>query len=1239
MSRRLRGLREDYLKEAHETRAPCEPQIRIVPGVEPEQFVPVLKAHIRKTYEPAFADTQPWRLLPEIPSSGELMDESDKSVEEESHQTEKTQHTISHALPHNIVDGEWPDKEPYVQAHYSLLREDVVAPLRNAVALFRAHPDMKDDRDVAIYDHIHIVGYTFSHQGPAFRVDFSYERAGKRIRWRQSKRLQQGTLVALTPRLDRFSTVCRVAVVAARPLAGLESNPPQIDLFWADSSIAEIDPTEAWTMIEARSGYFEANRHMLVAMQKLMSESFPMAEQLVKLNKLVSAPDFLKLQSLTNLNSLVGDSPLTDGFVDDGTLDNVDILADWPNIEGTKLDDSQLAALRRILTKQLAIVQGPPGTGKTFVSISALIVMLQNWASGDPPILVAAQTNHALDQLLMLVERVEPNFVRLGGRTEKKNGVIKQRTLYEIRLKAPNAAKPPYFNYKNAKKALDDHANQLQKDIQRAIAQPVDEAQLFRDLELITLDQFNSLSDDDWTCAQDDMLPPGVMASWLGREQLTTTIPRCPPINMGFPEEEIDPDFENLNEDELEFDKDYDDEMDTLRGTWYPYNEAWAGKPALGWSAKKIKRLLEKTGDLWDIPEHVRGEVYQYLRRLLKQKMLEAFRVHLDAYLHSCQSLKLSRWQSDATMIKRLGVKLIGCTTTGLSKYRGLLASLEPRTLLIEEAAETTEGTILAAMFESIQQLILVGDHQQLQAQCNMKELSAAPYHLSVSMFERLVNNGIEYTMLNTQRRMIPEVRQLLNPFYPALKDHPSVRDRLINRKPVPGMGGRDTYFFHHHWPESQDETASRSNIDEAEMIVKFFCYLVLNAVGAAKITVLTFYNGQRKKILNMLQKESLLDSTKSFNVFTVDSYQGEENDIILLSLVRSNESSTIGFLENRNRAVVSLSRARRGLYIFGNAKNLISANPRSFELWGSVTDTFQKFGRLNIDSGLPIVCQNHQLETIINEPHEWHNVTGGFSLTNPLSAKNPAHGFSLAVMVAMNIVDKHEIWPVSLDEVLGDQSPKKTSSIQSIASSRPSQEIFTAVNIESGDRWRAWDAAEADQQLANAYALEQETIEPNLPRKTVFKEIHRAIVVKNGTRIYNETITTVRKTDDMDRAPRETAKIGSLPASIDASPCDSGTCSEPDVSPSMSIDLGQQLTALKSPESKPSTESLAHAEKILISTGSGADHMTSNKIQDPWSESTISGPKSLGHESAWSLELPSVRNIVLDEEDLITFD
>jgi helicase required for RNAi-mediated heterochromatin assembly 1 len=112
-------------------------------------------------------------------------------------------------------------------------------------------------------------------------------------------------------------------------------------------------------------------------------------------------------------------------------MQNVNILENWPPAPEENLDESQWAALRQILTKRVAIIQGPPGTGKTYVSKIALQVLVENRKIGDPPIIVAAQTNHALDQLLGHVAKFDPEYIRLGGRSTKPE--VKKQALYEVR--------------------------------------------------------------------------------------------------------------------------------------------------------------------------------------------------------------------------------------------------------------------------------------------------------------------------------------------------------------------------------------------------------------------------------------------------------------------------------------------------------------------------------------------------------------------------------------------------------------------------------------------------------------------------------------------------------------------------------------------------------------------------------------------------------------------------------------
>ena len=166
-------------------------------------------------------------------------------------------------------------------------------------------------------------------------------------------------------------------------------------------------------------------------------------------------------------------------------------------------------------------------------------------------------------------------------------------------------------------------------------------------------------------------------------------------------------------------------------------------------------------------------------------------------------------------------------------------------------------------------------------------------------------------------------------------------------------------------------------------MVVNFSDYLVLNGVDAARITVLTFYNGQRKCIMKKIREHQNLRSHTSIKVVTVDSYQGEENDIVLLSLVRSNRNRAIGFLSSDNRACVALSRARRGFYIFGNAQLMACESGT----WAAVIDImYGNKSKVKVTTGqprrlgfnLPLYCSRHDRKLWIENPADFDCLHGG---------------------------------------------------------------------------------------------------------------------------------------------------------------------------------------------------------------------------------------------------------------------
>ena len=676
----------------------------------------------------------------------------------------------------------------------------------------------------------------------------------------------------------------------------------------------------------------------------LTSISFPLADHICSLEPNVGPPDYIKENPIVDIQSSLGES---------GEEGKVDILHAWPHLPIGDLDVTQWAALEQILTKKLSIVQGPPGTGKTFVSVVALKIMLTNMKPSDPPIFIAAQTNHALDQLLTHIATFEKNYIRLGARSTDLE--IKKRTLFNVRQKESTATIQGSVLGSARRKhrsLLVSISELLQVFNQEDGISPLPSS-LFVKYGVMTEDQYESLEKGakGWIRpGTDKTIDP--LVAWIGDEWTEFKV-QYSKENFGFSEDEIDLEYEQLKELEAEQGVEEDD-YEGLKGQFNIIQDGFCGRESGSMSDTAAQEYL-KCVDLWKIPPKARGSVYNVLRKLTMEKVLHEFRKLLTIYDVNCEDLQIGKWERDHTILRN--AKVIGMTTTGLSKYRPLLSSLNPRTILVEEAAEVIEAPISVASFNTLQQLILVGDHKQLKGHCSVQDLEGEPFYLDVSMFERLVQNEMKYTTLKRQRRMAPEIRRLLTPIYGELQDHPSVQQRPA----VPGMGDYRSFFFSHTWPENSDSVASKFNEIEAQMVVGFYAHLVLNGVPVDKITVLTFYNGQRKRLLKLIRSHRYLQGHYA-KVVTVDSYQGEENDIVILSLVRSSKNNNIGFLSIDNRVCVALSRAKSGFYIFGNSLALSSTDT----LWPQVISIMGEGGPATCRLGfqVPVTCSNHGRKT-----------------------------------------------------------------------------------------------------------------------------------------------------------------------------------------------------------------------------------------------------------------------------------
>lgn len=155
---------------------------------------------------------------------------------------------------------------------------------------------------------------------------------------------------------------------------------------------------------------------------------------------------------------------------------------------------------------------------------------------------------------------------------------------------------------------------------------------------------------------------------------------------------------------------------------------------------------------------------------------------------------------------------------------------------------------------------------------------------------------------LGVQHRMSPDIARLIVPaIYPTLENHCSV----IEYPSVKSMS-ENVFFLSHTEQELVDhEGRSHLNVYEANMCLAQARYLLMQGYNANQITILATYSAELLHFRKLRRDQVLL---RPIRISVVDNFQGEENDIITLSLVRSNPDESIGFLRIDNRLCVALS-------------------------------------------------------------------------------------------------------------------------------------------------------------------------------------------------------------------------------------------------------------------------------------------------------------------------------------------
>lgn len=304
-------------------------------------------------------------------------------------------------------------------------------------------------------------------------------------------------------------------------------------------------------------------------------------------------------------------------------------------------------------------------------------------------------------------------------------------------------------------------------------------------------------------------------------------------------------------------------------------------------------------------------------------------------------------------------VHVVAATTTYAAIHRETFEALRPKIVLMEEAAEVLDPLAISALPTTLEHLILLGDHQQLAPR--LQNTWLARHGLGLSIMERLVLTGSPSVQLRYQNRMTDPLASLIRPLYP----------NLLNGEGVSGLteveGICQPRFW---WDIPGGERGSYVNDREAWAAVTWVCVLLTIGVDPSRIAILTMYSDQVQLIQTLVREVLGGERLRSVTISTVDSFQGQESDVIVLSLVRSNGEGRVGFLADPRRRCVALSRARLALMIIGDFQ-LVSQTSG----WESVTSELKL--RNEVGNQPMVRCILHQKDLKIQVETE---PRGGFS-------------------------------------------------------------------------------------------------------------------------------------------------------------------------------------------------------------------------------------------------------------------
>ncbi|KJK78565.1 hypothetical protein H634G_06263 [Metarhizium anisopliae BRIP 53293] len=574
-----------------------------------------------------------------------------------------------------------------------------------------------------------------------------------------------------------------------------------------------------------------------------------------------------------------------------------------------RVSGAQLESLINGLENCVGQIQGPPVTGKSFIGalISRIILKLTNYR-----ILVLSYTNHALDQFLedlLDIGVSERDMVRIGSKSTTRTEPLRLETLCrQPAFRFSFEVNATIRKYKSEASDVNERLVDVGEKLATAYVDPDD---------ILTLLEFSEDATPFWPAFQ------------------------VPKQDDGF--ELMGKNNKPMRASEI--------------------LELWAQGQDSGVVRALLASMDPASRSVWSIPISSRREFLNQWCSKVRHDQTQEF-ASLAEMSSRIQREIDSLYNESKRKVLR-SKRVIGCTTTAAAMYQSIIESAQPDMVLVEEAGEILEAHIITALSSSVKQLVLIGDHKQLRPKINN-------YTLTVEKGEGFnLNMSIHPEISHFVRRLA----------YEHLENNP----KTLEREKVRGLKGRVIFVHHEHQEEKLADVADRQpgeskrNAFEAEMVLKMVRYLSQQGYKSKNMVVLTPYLGQLSLLRQKLSRDhdpwlNDLDSyeltraglmtqaaaklnKQPLRLSTIDNYQGEESDIVIASLTRSNASGDIGFMAAPERLVVLMSRARNCAVLFGNM-HTFTKSKKGGELWGGFFQALKE--KECLFDGVPVYCERH---------------------------------------------------------------------------------------------------------------------------------------------------------------------------------------------------------------------------------------------------------------------------------------